>query len=309
MGLEFLGGGSSGGTDATAIHKADYTAKGVILSATAAGTPVAASVGADGLVPVASAADAKGWVWGSPNDPNALHKADFTTKGDLLVGTGSGTYVRLGAGSNGQRPEADSTQASGLKWSDPFTKTLADAAYQVTRYPGVVQPFEAWMMTTSAALTANTMQARRVVVPQTGTLHDFAVWVQTNVAGNFRCAIYDVGAAVSGTRTRLWQSAAAVAVGASGAWQIVDDPALLVTAGQHLDLAIISDVAPAVGKTSGTLAGGTSQLPTNFAVVGGCLPKACWQNTIGSFTCPATMSEAAATASIAGTFWIGARVT
>jgi len=41
----------------------------------------------------------------------------ITTKGDLIVGTGSGTYVRQAVGSDGQYLQADSTQADGVKWA------------------------------------------------------------------------------------------------------------------------------------------------------------------------------------------------
>jgi len=41
----------------------------------------------------------------------------ITTKGDLVPGTGSGTYARLGVGTNGQVLQADSTASTGLKWA------------------------------------------------------------------------------------------------------------------------------------------------------------------------------------------------
>jgi hypothetical protein len=43
----------------------------------------------------------------------------ITTKGDLIVGTGSGTYVRQGVGSNGQLLAANSAQADGVEWVTP----------------------------------------------------------------------------------------------------------------------------------------------------------------------------------------------
>lgn len=43
----------------------------------------------------------------------------ITTKGDLIPGTGSGTFARLGVGSNGQVLTADSTAATGLAWATP----------------------------------------------------------------------------------------------------------------------------------------------------------------------------------------------
>lgn len=41
----------------------------------------------------------------------------FTAKGQILVGTGNGTYTALPVGSDGQVLVADSTQASGVRWA------------------------------------------------------------------------------------------------------------------------------------------------------------------------------------------------
>jgi hypothetical protein len=46
-----------------------------------------------------------------------LLKNAFTAKGQILVGTGSGTYTALPVGADGQVLVADSTQASGVKWA------------------------------------------------------------------------------------------------------------------------------------------------------------------------------------------------
>ena len=48
----------------------------------------------------------------------ALPKATYTALGDLVSGTGAGTYVVLGVGTDGQQLVADSTAPSGLAWSD-----------------------------------------------------------------------------------------------------------------------------------------------------------------------------------------------
>jgi hypothetical protein len=48
---------------------------------------------------------------------NNLLRHAFTAKGQILVGTGSGTYTALPVGSDGQVLVVDSTQASGVKWA------------------------------------------------------------------------------------------------------------------------------------------------------------------------------------------------
>ena len=47
----------------------------------------------------------------------AIPKSTVTTKGDLVVATGNATVTRVGAGTNGQYLQADSTQSAGVKWS------------------------------------------------------------------------------------------------------------------------------------------------------------------------------------------------
>jgi hypothetical protein len=41
----------------------------------------------------------------------------FTAKGQILVGTGNGTFTTLSVGSDGQVLTADSTQESGVRWA------------------------------------------------------------------------------------------------------------------------------------------------------------------------------------------------
>lgn len=45
-------------------------------------------------------------------------KATATTKGDLLVATGSSAITRLPVGANNTVLVADSTQTTGVRWSD-----------------------------------------------------------------------------------------------------------------------------------------------------------------------------------------------
>jgi hypothetical protein len=54
--------------------------------------------------------------------------ADYTTKGDLLVATGSNAYARQGVGTDGSFLVADSTQANGLRWGQALLTSRLTAA-------------------------------------------------------------------------------------------------------------------------------------------------------------------------------------
>lgn len=45
----------------------------------------------------------------------------WDAKGDLAVGTGANTAARLAVGNNGQVPVADSSESTGIRWTDPAT--------------------------------------------------------------------------------------------------------------------------------------------------------------------------------------------
>jgi hypothetical protein len=53
-------------------------------------------------------------------------------KGDLIAGTGADAYARLAVGTNGQVLTADSTTATGLKWSSLSTNFVGAKAYRST---------------------------------------------------------------------------------------------------------------------------------------------------------------------------------
>ena len=112
-------------SDATKLSLSAYTAKGDILVGSAASTPVALSVGADGYVLTADALEATGVKWAAvPPDATKVALSSFTAKGDLLVGTGAGTLVAVGVGTNGYALVADSVEAAGVKWAAVGDVTL-----------------------------------------------------------------------------------------------------------------------------------------------------------------------------------------
>lgn len=57
------------------------------------------------------------FVWTA--DASGIPASAFTAKGNLLVGTGSGTFVAQSVGTNGQVLTADSAEADGVKWATP----------------------------------------------------------------------------------------------------------------------------------------------------------------------------------------------
>jgi len=72
---------------------------------------------------------------------NNLLTHAFTAKGQILVGTGDGTYTALPIGANGQVLTADSSQASGVKWTTINTGSstfisLTDTPSSYTGYAG-----------------------------------------------------------------------------------------------------------------------------------------------------------------------------
>lgn len=57
------------------------------------------------------------WTVNAFSVTNAIPNSTITAKGNLIVGTGSGTYVAQTVGTDGQVLTADSTQADGVKWA------------------------------------------------------------------------------------------------------------------------------------------------------------------------------------------------
>lgn len=99
-----------------AIPKTALTAKGAIISASAANTVSTLNVGADSQMLVACSTAASGLCW--VNQPAAaIPCACITAKGDIIAGTAASTPSTVTVGANGQFLSADSTCSSGLKWA------------------------------------------------------------------------------------------------------------------------------------------------------------------------------------------------
>jgi hypothetical protein len=65
----------------------------------------------------------------STTSTDAVRLNTFTTKGDLVAATASGTIGRLAAGANGLFLTTDSTQSTGLKWATVDTGSVETAIF------------------------------------------------------------------------------------------------------------------------------------------------------------------------------------
>ena len=131
-----------------AVPDASYTALGAILTGTGAGTYAALTLGTNTNVLTVDTTCPGGLKWAAGgggggsgtvtsitagagltggtittsgtiaiNSTCVLEPADFTASGQLLAGTGTGTYTALAVGSNAQVLTADSACTGGVKWA------------------------------------------------------------------------------------------------------------------------------------------------------------------------------------------------
>lgn len=99
------------------IFQSCITAKGAILTGTAASTPVALPVGTDNQILTACGACPTGLTWVTPPVPvPAIPCACVTGKGSLVTGTAANTPIGLTVGTDGQILVACSIATEGLCW-------------------------------------------------------------------------------------------------------------------------------------------------------------------------------------------------
>lgn len=165
--------------------------------------------------------------------------------------------------------------------------TAADKRYGRPAAGAVIGIIPSFVPAIATAAAANVAYGLRVTIPFTGVLHDVSVCSLIAQSGNHMLGVYDTG----GTRTRLAESASMTVTYGWNTW----DPALAVTAGQQLDLVHICDNATAQFLRVQLTDTPAAELPAGFdPVTGGALPKTNWQFSVGSFTLPATVTEAQA---------------
>ena len=100
----------------TGIPCACITAKGTLISGTAASTPTALPVGADGQILVACSTASTGLCWATPPS-SGIPCACVVGKGAIVTGTAGSAPAGLPVGLDGQALIACSTTSTGLCWA------------------------------------------------------------------------------------------------------------------------------------------------------------------------------------------------
>jgi hypothetical protein len=143
--------------------------------------------------------------------------------------------------------QSDSELSAAADAAEDAAGVYTDTATAALGYPRItsgnetlVATFDPMTAAQSSTQTANSLRGQRIVIPKTGNLRDLSVFIGAT-SGNIEAAVYDTGeAAASTTITRLWASGS-VAAGAGNTWQVIGDPNLAVTRGQHLFLTFGAD--------------------------------------------------------------------
>jgi hypothetical protein len=132
---------------------------------------------------------------------------EITAKGDLIVGTGSGTFDNLPAGTNGHTLVADSSTSTGLVWQAPAAgsyvgvqanRNSSSQSISNNTFTAITFPSEGWDTDGFHDTSSNTS---RITIPTgKGGKYDFSLVVQfaSDITSRLIVAIYKNGAALTG---------------------------------------------------------------------------------------------------------------
>lgn len=305
------------GSAATHAH-GDYDAAGAAAAAQAASQPLDSDLTAiaaltttafgRGLLTQADAAAVRSAI-AAASQANLDTEVSARAAADALLipatakGAANGVAT-LGASSRVPVAQLGSGTPDGTKFlRDDGTFAVPTAVAVTATDDALVCPGgDPFLQTTPSAVTANAIRAVRVRVLKTGTLRDLYVYCGAT-GGNVKGSIWST----AGTRARLFDGGS---VAAAVGWLSLGDPALAVTAGDWLDFGVMADnAAVTFGRCASFSASAQGVLPSNFMVTpGGALGKISWQHSPGSFTNPATISEANVGSGTGNPFFVIARV-
>ena len=108
------------------------------------------------------------FTWVTTDDANAIQNSIVDAKGDLIAATANDTPARLAVGNNGETLVADSSQATGLKYSggnpvsNPFINSAFDIAQRGTSFTGITSgstyTLDRWQVYLGAAASVSVSQ-------------------------------------------------------------------------------------------------------------------------------------------------------
>lgn len=221
-------------------------------------------------------------LYNPPSSGSGIPATTVDAKGDLIVGTADDTVARLALGANGKALVADSAAATGNKWAYPQAGSTALAK--------MIFPLQGQATASAGSVyTANRVYMCRFVIPYDGTIADIYYYVAVQ-NGNYLMGLYDTGDALASSYTLL-ASKTSTAVPAANMWRSFWQPAQAVTAGQHINVALVLDGTTANLGVRTAAQAGIYQTP-DFLPSGGALMKMFAMRDAGSFTMPSAITEA-----------------
>jgi hypothetical protein len=193
-------------------------------------TVVRAQAGSSGISHTAGATakhvftgdDATFFTAGVATADAAIPKSLVTTKGDIIVATASATPARLGAGTNNQVLAADSTTATGLKWTTPATTDLTFNAQTGTTYSLVAGDLNKLVTLNNAAAITLTVPNGVFTAGQQVNVQAIGAG-QVSIVSDGTTVLTSTGATSTAPKLRAQYSAATIICTSSNNFTVVGD--------------------------------------------------------------------------------------
>jgi len=212
-GTGISGGGTSGDVTITNSMATAMTTKGDLVPATGSGTFSRLAAGTNGYILSANSAAATGleWIANDQGDITAVTAGtgisgggtsgavtitnsmatEITASGDIIVGTGSGTFDNLPIGTTGQILTADTTVSPyKVKWATAAsgggmtlisTTTLSGASVTLSSIPSTYVNLQLFFVN----MTNNTADGVLRIAPNGGTDYAYANTISAGTAGSY----------------------------------------------------------------------------------------------------------------------------